>query len=214
MTPTPTICNSALCGALLLWAGGAWAQAAPAQSADGQRGTQRDTQKAERFVRPEGYLQIEGDDGGASPRLGRGQDQGTFSVIPPPPQSKRQSPRAPPESPADGVDSTAPESGDAEAPADLTEAPRPPPRKKTAREICQPIQDRFALRLAELRGDVTDAGAGGVLDPAIQRAMFGRVALQDSVSDIDANIPELTWDSDLKDLQRTYRKCLKAERRR
>ena len=135
----------------------------------------------DRIVRPEGYIQIEAEDAGTS-------SGGSFSLSP-----ALHTPDAPTASPEEVE-------------------PEPtvvPPRRKTARQLCQPIADRFTMRLAELRGG-SDAGA---LDPVLQRDMFGRVALSAMSENPDQSVPEVSWDDELKDLRRTYRKCLKAERR-
>jgi hypothetical protein len=182
---TPTIYSSALCGAALWCA---------SLSALGQSAPKAPAPSPQRIVRPEGYLQIEPDDGGASPSTF---SPSTFSILPPPPEVPDAGEPAPSTSPT------------VEEPAPLATRPH----KKKPREICQPIIDRFSARLAELRGNPGPEA----LDPAVQRAMFGRVALHESADVIDdgsEKIPELTWDSELKDLQRTFRKCLKAEQRR
>ena len=143
-----------------------------------------------RVVRPEGYLELEGDAGASS------SGKGSFSVVP---ASKHE-----PNTPADGAD---------EGPADSSEDQVPPPLPpKTPRELCQPQADRFARRLAALRGNPADGGEA--LDPAVQRAMFGRTALHAAGTDPDQPVPELTWDDELKDLHRAFQKCMKAERQR
>lgn len=143
-----------------------------------------------RVVRPEGYLELEGDAGT------RSSGKGSFSVVP---ASKHET-----ESPADGAD---------ESPAEFSEDQVPPPLPpKTPRELCQPQADRFARRLAVLRGNPADGG-DEALDPAVQRAMFGRTALHAAGTDPDQPVPELTWDDELKDLHRAFQKCMKGARK-
>jgi len=151
-----------------------------------------------RVVRPEGYLELEGDAGAPSGR-------GSFSVVPASKHEARSS------TPEDG-----PGEGSTSFPDSEEQVPPlpPPPLQKTARELCQPQADRFASRLAVLRGDTPDGGGGSqALDPAVQRAMFGRTALHATAVDPDQPVPELTWDDELKDLYRAYQKCVKAQRR-
>jgi hypothetical protein len=146
-----------------------------------------------RVVRPEGYLELEGDAGAPS-------GKGSFSVVP---GSKREAKSPTPE---EGT-----EEGSNNAPDSEEQVPPPPPPAKTPRELCQPHADRFARRLAALRGNSVDGGAQA-LDPAVQRAMFGRTALHATANDPDQPVPELTWDDELKDLYRAYQKCMKARR--
>jgi hypothetical protein len=143
-----------------------------------------------RVERPEGYLVLEGDAGAA--RSGKG----SFSVVP----ASRHEPNAP----ADGAEESA-----ADSSGDQYPPPLPP---KTPRELCQPQAERFARRLAALRGNPADGGE--TLDPAVQRAMFGRTALHAAGTEPDQSVPELTWDDELKELHRAFQKCLKAERQR
>jgi hypothetical protein len=174
-----TFSRLGLCGLAVV----AFTGAEPPASSAGAGGT--------RIVRPEGYLELEGDGGAPSAR-------GSFSVVPSierPAASKAES--APEDGAADPADSAIP----------LDDEPLPPPRK-TPRETCQPISDRFSARLAVLRGNPPD---GGDLDPMLQRAMFGRTALRSTATSPDQQVPELTWDDELKDLRRSYQKCLKAE---
>jgi hypothetical protein len=164
VTPTRTICSSALVCAVCA--------SASAFSAEKDGPT--------RITRPEGYIQLEPDDGGPAP--------GAFSVAPA----------------INTPDTPAP------AEAEPEPLPVPPPKRQTPREVCQPVADRFVMRLTELRGG-DDAG---VLDPTLQKAMFGRVVLQALKGDPEEAVPEASWDAELKELRRTYLKCLKAERRR
>ncbi len=147
-----------------------------------------------RVERPEGYLVLEGDAG--VPSSGKG----SYSVVPAP--RRESEPAARPSE--DGADETVPSSPEDQYP--------PPPPATTPRERCQPQADRFARRLAVLRGNSVDGGEA--LDPAVQRAMFGRTALHAAGADPEQPVPELTWDDELKDLQRAYQKCLKVERQR
>jgi len=148
-----------------------------------------------RLVRPEGYLEIEGDAGAPS-------GKGSFSVVP--------APQREPES-------LAPQDGPDNGPSDFSEEQVPPPpvahrARQTPLELCQPQADRFARRLAALRGNSIDGGEA--LDTVVQRAMFGRTALHAAGTDPDQPVPELTWDDELKDLHRAFQKCMKAERQR
>ncbi len=151
----------------------------------------------ERIVRPEGYLQVEPDDGGSS-------TPGSFSVSP------ARNGREDPEEDKAKAKASPDDKGDAPSSEAEPEPQAVPPRKKTPRELCQPLADRFVARLAELRGP----DAGEPLDPAVQRAMFGRVVLKALSTDPEEVVPETSWDPELKELRRTYLKCLKAERRR
>ncbi len=144
-----------------------------------------------RVVRPEGYLVLEGDAGAPS-------GKGSFSVVPASNRSKAAAPE-------DGADEgPGPQSSDDQY---------PPPERKTPRQVCQPQADRFAARLAVLRGNSVDGGRQP-LDPAVQRAMFGRTALRATATDPDQPVAELTYDEELKDLYRAYQTCVKTERQR
>jgi hypothetical protein len=144
-----------------------------------------------RIDRPEGYLEFEGD-------AGRPSGKGSYTVVPS--SGDRAAPAAIP-------------GGEDESPAVLQDQYPPPPPRPTPREACQPAAARFSSRLAALRGNATDGGAEP-LDPAVQRAMFGRTALHATGSDPDQAVPELTWDDELKELYRAYQKCLKAAAQR
>jgi len=136
-----------------------------------------------RIDRPEGYIQFEGDAGVTS-------GKGSYSVVP------AERPRSRGEKKGDdGV-------------SDEDQMP-PAPYQPTPQEVCQPQADRFTARLSALRGN-GDAG-NEALDPAVQRAMFGRTALYQSGSDSTQPVPELTWDDELKDLYRAYQKCVQAQ---
>jgi hypothetical protein len=144
-----------------------------------------------RIDRPEGYLELVGDGGAPAGR-------GSFSLVP---AVKRES-----NTPA----SQAAEADSSVQVLDSEDQVPPPPARATAREACQPLADRFARRLAALRGNSPDGGEA--LDFAVQRAMFGRTALRAASTDPDQAVPELTWDDELKDLYRGYQKCVKARR--
>ena len=157
----------------------------------------------DRVVRPEGYLELEGD--GGAPSSGKG----SFSIVP---SSKHGQPN--PVSSEDGADEALPPSP---GPSDSDEqVPAPAAEEGRRVKLCQPQADRFANPPASLYSEATPpmVAARHSIQQFRGRCLDVHRAACFGANDPDQPVAELTWDEELKDLYRAYQKCVKTQRQR